>query len=169
MPNFEQAPDISAKDQERKDLIQTIAESKYAKSNQEEEDETGAEKLGPPNPENYKEAEEALNELLDSIQLQRYTVDNFVRTLGVILGGAPITLGVIMAAVADSMKSPAGWAAVGQERRSFLESLRKEWGESPIPAYLTPKYSPGGRLKELKKDAQKLKDARDRSDSKVSE
>jgi hypothetical protein len=168
MPKFEQAPDISAKDQERKDLIQTIAESKYAKLNQEEGDETVAEKLGPPNPENYKEAEEALNELFDGIQRERYDLDIFSSKLAAVLGGAPITLGVIMSAIASSMRSPAGWTAVGQEKRSFLESLRKEWNESPIPNAWTPEYSAAGELKKLKKDSQKLEDVRSRTDSEAS-
>src|ERR1035437_7423631 len=169
MPNFEQAPDISAKDQEKKDLVQIIAEHKYAKAN--EEDGNGEEKLGPPNPENYKEAEEALNQLFDDVQADRYTVENFSRKAAVILGAAPATLGAIIIALTEIATHPSWKKELNEKRPTFLEVLRKELGKVILSGsyFATPEYSAAGRLKELKKDAGKLKEARDNNDSEVSE
>ena len=197
MPRFEQPatpPNADellekarAEEQARKDQIQVIAGTKYAEQNSGEDrrgvlpssedyigyqDEPGIDKLGPPNPENYKQAEVALNQLLDSVEDERKwgIIGEFSQKAMIILGGAPVTLGLVLKAIMESNKKPYLRKALGKkERVSFVESLREEWNKSAVsPKVLWSSASerPATEiLDDVNEVAKELKDARNRSDS----
>jgi hypothetical protein len=191
MPKFEQ-PAIPpsadellekarAEEQARKDQIQVIAGTKYAEQNLGEyktgfptsedyigyEDEPGIDKLGPPNPENYKQAEEALDELLKAAEDERKrgTILEFCQKGAIILGGAPLTFSLVMYALAESTQNPGVRKALGKkEKISFFESLKKEWNEntiSPKRGWSFAERRPATEiLDDVNEVAKELKDAR---------
>ena len=196
MPKFEQpatppsADELlekaMAEEQARKDQIQVIAGTKYAEQNSGEyktgfptsedyigyQDEPGVDKLGPPNPENYKQAEEALDELLRSVEDERKwgTIIEFCQKGTAILVGAPLTFSLVMYALAESTQSSGMRKALGKkEKQSFFESLKKEWNEntvSPKRGWSSAERRPATEiLGDVNEFANELKDARNRNDS----
>lgn len=142
------------------DLKQVVAEEFFKRNN--------AELQGPPSPEDYKNAEDALDELFDAVENEEKwgAVGDFCQRAIVIGGFAPMTLGRIIAAFAESrasnLFSPEDFS---RRKPSFKESLKKEMREH-IEAVknMWTKYRPAGKsLSNLKVKAENLKKARARS------
>ena len=150
MPNFEQmATEANSGDNVKKeDIQQVFAQAAYDKSQPEE-----TKRFGPPNPENYKEAEERVNSLFEAVGTEKNwgTAVGILRK-GLVLLGIPrdIFSTVVDAAMQDGFPR--------EERQPFLKALRQE---------ALKRVSEGGRqwkdpsfanqLETLKQEAKKLR------------
>lgn len=112
---------------EKSDLRDVLAGDISAERAQSDESESGQ-----LSPEDYERAEEALNELLDEVKDEEKwgAVGDFCKRALVVLGTAPITLGRVITAFAES-RSKKVWAPEywNRKRPSFTEALKKEMGK----------------------------------------
>jgi len=112
MSSPEQSP-VEQNDQEKKDMVQVLAQKNYEESNGE------TETFGPPSPEDYAEAEKTLNELFDMVddKEKRDVTEDVAAKLAVIGGFAPWAITVVV----DSLAS--AYSDATYDRQSFVESF----------------------------------------------